>query len=550
MIGVRRFKQAAAVVLAVVTTVIALTVVRQAGTAIVRSATGADPASIFNDVPPAPADVSAALRWLPDPERDGRVMEPRTRLAVTDAYARALAAIDRAGRGDPGAALADYLGGPALDAAEAAPPAPGGATDPADDTTVATYHVRQDLQLDFYSDDGSVVAIAVPHAEVVRVVDSGDHRTVVETAESWRFVMLLEDGNWRIQQIESTHSSPRPEFGPPRSLARVPVGVNALAAQSGDPTWASYDADQAVDDLDRAVALGFDTVRVFVAAPELGEVRLEAVTSFLDDAAERDLDVVVTLFDGAADHSVDEWDDDAAYLRRIVEALGDHPALALWDLKNEPDLDDARSGGPQIVDAWLARTAVEVRRLDPDTPLTIGWSEGSQARRLLDGVDVVSFHHFGDPDELRVALDGLVAATDRPVMVSEYGRPAWVGFVRGDQPAAQARDVAAMLAVLDDAGVGHLVWQLRDTDAAVEPGVVAGRASRSYGLHRADGSTRPLADVFAAGDVPGAGVVERLRSWLPLLVLVAALVAVLAAVRSRRRTACDGHVDGPADLGT
>lgn len=554
MITVRRFKRVAAVGLLVVAAVVGLLVLRQAGRAIVRSATGADPTSIFNDIPPAPAEVRSALHWLPDPERDGRPMEPRTRTAITDAYARALSAIDRAGRGDVDAALGDYLSGPALDAAVATArwaegDAGGGAVGV---DSVATIHVRQDLRLDFYSDDGSVVAVGVPEAELVRVVDAVDgRRSVVGTTEHWRFVMLLEDGNWRVQQIEAVDVEPRPEFGPRRALPVLPVGANALAAQGGDRTWASYDPEVAAADLDRLVELGLDSVRVFLAAPELGEIRLDSVTDFLDRAEARDVAVVLTLFDGAADHSVDEWADDGDYLDRVVGRLGDHPALMMWDLKNEPDLDDERSGGPQVVDAWIERTAIAVRQLDTDTPVTVGWSSAVQARRSVASVDVVSFHHFGTADDLRAALDDLGARIgDRQLVVSEFGRPAWLGFVRGEQSRSQALDVAAMLEVLDQADVGHLVWQLRDTDAPIEAGAVAGRASQSYGVYRADGSRRPLADVVVDGAdaVAAAGLAERLRSLLPalalLLVLAGTAIGVWRWLFARRNMDGDGSVPG------
>lgn len=203
MIDLVRLKRLLAVGVLLVASLVGVVVLRQAGAAVLRAATGADPTAAFNEIPPAPAELRRAIDWLPDPARDGREMEPATRTAVTDAYARALAALDRAGRGDDAAPIADYFSGPAnAAAAEIA-----GAADRAPTETV---HRRHDLRLDFYSDDGSIVALGVPRVEITRTIGSDDAATVVSSTERWRLVMLLEDGNWRIQQLEVVAVEERP----------------------------------------------------------------------------------------------------------------------------------------------------------------------------------------------------------------------------------------------------------------------------------------------------------------------------------------------------
>lgn len=525
MIQVNRAKRLIAAVGLVVAALIGVLVLRQVAGTLLTAASGADPESIFNDTPPAPAEVSEGIRWLPD-ANEGREMEPATRDDITDAYSRAVAAIDRAGRGDENAPIADYLSGPALTQAEQMIDGDENVA------SVATLMVEQELRLDFYSDDGSVVAIGVPFADVVRMIDDDQQRrTIVSTVEERRFVMLLEDGNWRVQQIESVSVEPlvAGDGGVPFD-ARLD-GVNVTSAASFDPTWRSFDAQIGARELDLAVGYGFDSVRVFVAGPEFGEIDVEAVDRFLDLAAERDLGVVVTLFDGSADHSVTRWGDDRAYLRAIVEPLAGHPAIVLWDVKNEPDLDDERSGGAAVVDAWVERTIAGVRAIDGTTPITVGWSNPGDAARAANVVDVVSFHHFAAPDELRDGLAVLGEVVDRPILVSEYGRPEYVGVIRGAQPAAQAERVAELRTAASAAGAGSMVWQLRDPAEAVDIGYVATRASMSYGLVRADGTERPMAAVFDDGATPpGPTPVERLRSWLPLVIVVSIASSVVGAV--------------------
>ena len=524
MIQVNRAKRLIAAAGLVVVAVLGLLVLRQVAGTLLTAASGADPESIFNDTPPAPAEVSEGIRWLPD-ANEGREMEPATRDDITDAYSRAVAAIDRAGRGDGSAPISDYLSGPALTQAEQMIEGDESLV------SVATLMVEQELRLDFYSDDGSVVAIGIPFADVVRMIDDDQQRrTIVSTVEERRFVMLLEDGNWRVQQIESVSVEPVVA-----GEGTVPFdvqldGVNVTSAASFDPTWRTFDPQIGARELDLAVEYGFDSVRVFVAGPEFGEIDVEAVEQFLDQADDRDLDVVLTLFDGSADHSVTTWADDRTYLQEVVEPLAGHPAIALWDVKNEPDLDDERSGGAAVVDAWLERTIAGVRAIDATTSVTVGWSNAGDAARVANVVDVVSFHHFTTADELSDGLAVLGEVVDRPILVSEYGAPEYVGIVRGEQPAAQAVKVEALRDAAAGADAGSMVWQLRDPTDAVDIGYVATRASMSYGLLRADGTERPVAAVFDDDATPpGPTPVERLRSVLPLIIVLAIVLTVVGA---------------------
>src|SRR5947208_17030282 len=64
------------------------------------------------------------------------------------------------------------------------------------------------------------------------------------------------------------------------------------------------------------------------------------------------------------------------YLQAIVPAFANDDRVLAWDLHNEPDqyttwqdLND-----PATTVNWLERMAAEVRRLDPNHPLTVGMS--------------------------------------------------------------------------------------------------------------------------------------------------------------------------------
>ena len=538
MIELGRLKRLLAVLLGVMGLLAGLLLLRQAADAILRAATGADPASVFNEPPAPPSELLDVLDWLPDSQRDGRQMEPATRRAITDAYARALSALDRSGRGDADAPLQEYLGGSALSAA----------LDVATDERAvesSTVHLRQELTLEFYSDDGAIVAVSVPVVEVARVVGDGalTPRQVVWSDEAWRFVMILEDGNWRLHQLQIVAVDNTAPFAGSARLEQRLKGINSVTVNNLDPTWNTYDPTVAAAELDMVQDLGLDTMRVFIAGPEFGTVDTASIADFLDLAAARKVSVVPVLFDGSADHSVDNWRPDREYLDHVVGDLAGHPAIAMWDLKNEPDLDDERSGGASIVDARLDRVSSDVRSIDPSTPVTVGWSSADHATRVLSAVDVVSFHHFANADSLDNAIrDTEAGIGDHQLVVSEFGRPAWVGFVRGMQPAAQAGDVGRLVDVIERHDpAGSMVWVLRDPDRAIEPGLVAGRASSSYGLFESDGTERPVAETIRSGGerAAGPGLSERVRSWLTLTTLTAlASMSIVAGVLSiiwRRR---------------
>lgn len=554
MMRVRFVKQITAAVLALAVAAAGVLALRQIDAAIVRSSQGADPASAFHEAVKAPVELLQVMPWLPDPPRDGRPMEPGTRQSITEAYASAWSALDRASRGDPGAPIDEYLSGPAQQAAHQA-------MEDARRQPLSISQLQQALELTFYSDDGSVVAFNVPEAEIVRIVGIGDTAVVVPTVEFLQVVMLLEDGNWRVQQLytaSSTRSGVQTigdtaeRAAATRALADDPLfGANSVTAYGEDPTWLSYDPMTAEADLQALAPLGMDSLRVFVAGGVLTEESINNLRDFATRAADHDVRLVVTLLDGIADHSPLRWRDDYANVEQVVGALANQPAVVLWDLKNEPDLDDVRSGGRPVVDAWLREIAVRVRALDPDTPTTVGWSNGGEAARVLDAVDVVSFHHFDDAALLRERLERLRPLVgDHPVMLTEFGSTSWRGFVRGEVPGHQAADLYELLRAADEFGVsGRLVWVLRDPVAppSVSNNPWAQQAELSYGVLWHDGRAKQATQVLVdrgQGPPPRIAFDESFRMTLPYAIVALAaflivfvLVMRYARVRRRRRAA-------------
>ncbi len=146
---------------------VALATIRQAGTAVLRASEGADVRTVFRRSLTAPAEIRDRIHWLPDQPFDGRVMEPKTRSDLADAYAQAWSAIDRASQGDPEAPVGEYLAGAALAHVRRELSAHAVRS-----TSVKTIHVSHSLELTYYSADGAVVSLNAPEVIVERLVSS------------------------------------------------------------------------------------------------------------------------------------------------------------------------------------------------------------------------------------------------------------------------------------------------------------------------------------------------------------------------------------------
>jgi hypothetical protein len=271
--SVKRVKQLVAIGVGALTVLGGLMILRQAGAAVLRSSEGADPRTAFRRSITAPVEIRGAIKWLPDRQYEGRLMEPLTRDAISDAYAQAWSALNRAAQGDPEAPVGEYFSGPALDHVRRLM-----SNGVVRSTSVTTTHVSHTLQLTFYSDDGSVVSFDAPEVmreQLVRATvddkpqatvagttstttiaplidaDGANYsagtsvadttETVARTVEAYRLVMLLRDGNWRVELIERTASeAPRlaTEWTTPdvstTTVERTPITRPSTTAQQRD----------------------------------------------------------------------------------------------------------------------------------------------------------------------------------------------------------------------------------------------------------------------------------------------------------------------------
>jgi hypothetical protein len=315
--------------------------------------------------------------------------------------------------------------------------------------------------------------------------------------------------------------------------------------------WTQWDGQAARRDLSRAAEIGANTVRVLVpfkpqfgwTTRETGEIRPEYVDELrqlLQIAGDLNMKVMVALFD-FYDPGTDTLPPAEAearallYLRGIVPALANDDRLLAWDVHNEPDnyetwRDDRK---PEVFVQWMSRMAAEIRRLDPNHPLTVGMAqydnlfvadpsgapaidEPNRGLTAADFSDFLSFHSY-NAGNIDWQISYVKARTQKPVVLQEMG---WPTGPSCNEP-GYSEDVQLHLYDLMLKGArkhdlaGVLNWMLWDFKPGASAG--AGRETHEdfFGLLRRDGTWKPAMPLLRDG-WPAQALPSATESSLPL----------------------------------
>jgi hypothetical protein len=271
-----------------------------------------------------------------------------------------------------------------------------------------------------------------------------------------------------------------------------PVGCNFIPSTAVNQLemWqaGTFDPETLDRELGWAAGLGLNLVRVYLhdlAWDVDPEGLVSRVERFLGIAAGHGIDTLLVLFDDVwfpeprpgpqpephpGRHNsrwvaspglpvLERYADDPdvrerleGYVTGVIAALGRDPRVFGWDLYNEP------GGHPSPLSDPVGTRCLPLlrdvfrwaRAAAPEQPLTSGLWWGIRPvdpaihEVQLAGSDLVSFHHYGPPDDLVRVIDALRRRSERPLICTEYlARPLHSRF-ETHLPIFRERDVGAV----------------------------------------------------------------------------------------------------------
>jgi endo-1,4-beta-mannosidase len=338
--------------------------------------------------------------------------------------------------------------------------------------------------------------------------------------------------------------------------------------------WAAFDAGEVQDEFAQIASLGLDLVRIFLRwedfQPTPDAVSPQALTDLMSVAtiaANLGLRLDVTFFTGhmSGPNWAPGWllsgppqpnarqlisggrvvhsgirnpysdplalEAERLQIRAVVSALRDHPALAIWNLGNEPDL-FAWPPSAALGRGWVREMVGLIRSLDPRHPVTCGLHMDSLVRdnglRVPDvfaETDFAVMHAYPmyvpwardplDPDFVPFTCALTAALSGKPVLMEEFGgctalpgQPSHImTWTAPEGPRSQfmaseealAEYLAAVLPRLVAVGAtGALLWCYADYAPEIwdRPPCRDVHHERFFGLVRPDGSLKPHARVL------------------------------------------------------
>jgi hypothetical protein len=225
--------------------------------------------------------------------------------------------------------------------------------------------------------------------------------------------------------------------------------------------WLNYNPRETARDLDYAKTIRLNQIRVFLSYSAY-QANKEAFRKNLLDLARacqaRGIGLMpVVSYKSEIIHESAPYPLSRAWAQDLIDTLGRSPALACWDVFNEPDYPADNPERPAII-AYARVMARLFRELDtrrPRTPVTIGFAFEKPMEENGDVVDVLSFHDYSPTrEEIRgniAAAVAFAARAGRPVINTEIGCT------------GRANPYDMIIEEYSRARVGFYVWELMIT---------------------------------------------------------------------------------------
>ncbi len=343
--------------------------------------------------------------------------------------------------------------------------------------------LSHNLHIEFFSADGKIISFTDKDVtSFSRVWKNDEFVYEANDVASYKVILLLEDGFWRVRHMERISAiDSEPTNKDPIALVEQIKGINYYPQDSAWDTFGEkFNADTIKKDLTLIKDLGLNTIRIFINYKDFGEAsvkedKLDKLSWLLDLSNAQNIKVIITLFDFYGDYTIKEWTATRKHAKSIVNSVKKHPALMGWDIKNEPDL-DFESRNPIIVKSWLKQMLRYIKDIDPKHSVTVGWSNPEAALNLKNEVDNISFHFYSDLELLESAISGLKKSTNKPLVIQEFGLSTnssfWIPF--GNDENDQAEYYETFFKIQKRDSIHYLSWTMFDFE--VVPKIISGNS--------------------------------------------------------------------------
>ena len=383
--------------------------------------------------------------------------------------------------------------------------------------TIESTTLKHNPKLDFYSADGQLVVFTDKNVvEFQQVYQKKKLITAVQDTATYKVMMLLEDGFWRVRHLQriekTTFRSDTVKSQPMFKIIGNKItknnvdftikGINYYPKNSAWDTFGtSFNTNTISKDFDIIKNAKLNTVRIFIQYDDFGKAeikqeKMDKLKKILDLAATKNLFVIVTLFDFYSDYTLENWTLTHRHAEKIVSTFKDHKAILAWDLKNEPNLDFENRDKSNVLN-WLEHMISVVKENDPNHLVTIGWSNSTEATHLEKQVDFVSYHFYNAIEDLEKEIKTLEKITKKPIVIEEFGVPSYKGIwnLRGSNEEEQAQYHKKMQALFKKNNLAFMSWTLYDFPHV--PDQVAGKwpwqkkRQKRFGFIDINGNRKP-----------------------------------------------------------
>ncbi|AWG20455.1 glycosyl hydrolase family 5 [Flavobacterium faecale] len=316
------------------------------------------------------------------------------------------------------------------------------------DISIENTTIKHFPDLEFYSEDGQLVVFTDKNViEYQKVFQNKKLLTTVQDTATYKVMMLLEDGFWRVRHFLKMEAEPfekdtiKPH--PVYTVANKQIlqnnkpytikGINYYPKNSAWDTFGElFNKDTIAQDFDIIKKANLNTIRVFIQYGDFGKAvivpdKMAKLKTLLDLAETKKLAVIVTLFDFYSDYTLGSWTLTHRHAEQIVSTFKNHKAVLAWDIKNEPNLDFENRDKDNVLN-WLDHMITVIKENDPNHLITIGWSNSVAATNLADKMDFISYHFYNDIKHVVYETDLLIKTTKKPVVIEEFGIPSYGGI--------------------------------------------------------------------------------------------------------------------------